>query len=235
MSTYYLRCKLKISSSFYIIPFETQLHFWMISRGNSKHEIQVKWGMNNSFSFARMASLSICAISLIFHSRQLPIFHRSGQRKDISITSSYYYYLRGAWGTCAPPGPNSLNFMQFLGKYGKIVCWHPPGSWHPLLGEIQDPPLLTCTECHQTCSNEPLRMIYISGSSCLLGNEARRYHTDTPCNNSHLNHYVIYKIHNLPKKYVYRKPEALIIILLVNYTDLSQTVSQDSVEFISKM
>ena len=27
----------------------------------------------------------------------------------------------------APPGgPNSFNFMQFLGKFGKIVCWYPP-------------------------------------------------------------------------------------------------------------
>ena len=25
-----------------------------------------------------------------------------------------------------PGGPNSFNFMQFLGKYGKIVCWRPP-------------------------------------------------------------------------------------------------------------
>ena len=33
--------------------------------------------------------------------------------------------------------------MQFLGKFGKIVCWHPPPleSWRPLLGEILDPPL----------------------------------------------------------------------------------------------
>ena len=28
-------------------------------------------------------------------------------------------------------GPNSFNFMQFLGKYGKIVCWHPPGRLVP--------------------------------------------------------------------------------------------------------
>ena len=45
-----------------------------------------------------------------------------------------------------PPlgGPNSFNFMQFLGKFGKIVCWRPPlGSWRPLLGEILDPPLHT--------------------------------------------------------------------------------------------
>ena len=25
-----------------------------------------------------------------------------------------------------PGGPNSFNFMQFLGKLGKIVCWAPP-------------------------------------------------------------------------------------------------------------
>ena len=52
--------------------------------------------------------------------------------------------LRGARGTRPPGGPNSFNFMQFLGKFGKIVCWHPPpplGSWRPLLGEILDPPL----------------------------------------------------------------------------------------------
>ena len=47
--------------------------------------------------------------------------------------------LRGARGTRAPPGgPNSFNFMQFLGKFGKIVCWRPPGG----VGEILDPPLL---------------------------------------------------------------------------------------------
>ena len=30
-----------------------------------------------------------------------------------------------------PEGPNSFNFMQFLGKYGKIVCWQPPGELAP--------------------------------------------------------------------------------------------------------
>ena len=25
-----------------------------------------------------------------------------------------------------PGGSNSFNFMQFLGKFGKIVCWRPP-------------------------------------------------------------------------------------------------------------
>ena len=40
--------------------------------------------------------------------------------------------LRGAQGTRAPPGgPNSFNFMQFLGKFGKIVCWRPPWELAP--------------------------------------------------------------------------------------------------------
>ena len=35
--------------------------------------------------------------------------------------------LRGAQGTRAPHGgPNSFNFMQFLGKFDKFVCWRPP-------------------------------------------------------------------------------------------------------------
>ena len=25
----------------------------------------------------------------------------------------------------APPGPNSFNLMQLLGKFGKVVCWRP--------------------------------------------------------------------------------------------------------------
>ena len=33
--------------------------------------------------------------------------------------------LREVQGTRAP-GPNSFNFMQFLGEFGKIVCWCPP-------------------------------------------------------------------------------------------------------------
>ena len=52
----------------------------------------------------------------------------------------------GAKDARPPWGPNSFNFMQFLGKFGKIVCWRPPGSWRPLLGEILDPPLSSV--CH---------------------------------------------------------------------------------------
>ena len=41
-----------------------------------------------------------------------------------------------------------FNFMQFLGKSSKFVCWRPPPPlppkkcWCPLLREILDPPLL---------------------------------------------------------------------------------------------
>ena len=40
--------------------------------------------------------------------------------------------LRGARGTRVPPvGPNSFNFMQFLVKFGKIVCWLSNTHPHP--------------------------------------------------------------------------------------------------------
>ena len=33
----------------------------------------------------------------------------------------------GRRGHAPPPGgPNSFDFMQFLGNFGKIVCWRPP-------------------------------------------------------------------------------------------------------------
>ena len=39
-------------------------------------------------------------------------------------------YIVKFW-TRAPRGPNSFNFMQFLGKFGEIVCWRPPGELVP--------------------------------------------------------------------------------------------------------
>ena len=51
-----------------------------------------------------------------------------------------------------PGGPNSFNFMQFLGKFGKFLCWRPPGvgassgkSWIRhcyVLTMIDNPPFL---------------------------------------------------------------------------------------------
>ena len=35
--------------------------------------------------------------------------------------------FRGGEGLAPPPGyPNSFDFIQFSGKFGKIVCWRPP-------------------------------------------------------------------------------------------------------------
>ena len=50
--------------------------------------------------------------------------------------------LRGRRGRTPLWGPNSFNFMQILGNFGKIICWPAPGSWRSLLGEILDPPLV---------------------------------------------------------------------------------------------
>ena len=60
------------------------------------------------------------------------------------MRTQWRIYIVKFWTRAPPPGgPNSFNFMQFLGKFGKIVCWRPPlGSWRPLLGEILDPPLV---------------------------------------------------------------------------------------------
>ena len=37
----------------------------------------------------------------------------------------------GARDAHPPGGPNCFNFMHFLGKFGKIVCWCPPGELAP--------------------------------------------------------------------------------------------------------
>ena len=50
--------------------------------------------------------------------------------------------LRGVPPAHAPPtDQNFLNFMQFFGHFGKIVCWHPLEGWRPLLWGILHPPL----------------------------------------------------------------------------------------------
>ena len=36
---------------------------------------------------------------------------------------------KGGEGLSLSRGSNSLNFMQCLGKFGKIVCWRPPPPW----------------------------------------------------------------------------------------------------------
>ena len=74
----------------------------------------------------------------------------------VLLQTSLYLIKGGSKGGArdAPPrGPNSFNFMQFLGKFGKIICWRPPGSWRPLLGEILDEKwdVLTQLPCRTCC------------------------------------------------------------------------------------
>ena len=38
-----------------------------------------------------------------------------------------------------PPGPISFIFMQFLGKFGKIVCWRTPTSGKSWIRHWMDP------------------------------------------------------------------------------------------------
>ena len=49
------------------------------------------------------------------------------------LMKQWRIYIVKFW-TRPPPGPNSFNFMQFLGKFGKIICWRPP------TGELAPPP-----------------------------------------------------------------------------------------------
>ena len=54
-----------------------------------------------------------------------------------------------------PPNRNSFNFIQFLDKFAKIICWHPLEGWHSHVWEILDQPLkvimFECFEMNQRC------------------------------------------------------------------------------------
>ena len=66
---------------------------------------------------------------------------------SVNRPSTYYTSsrgFRGASGAHPPPtAQNFLDFMQFFGKFDKIICWRPPPpeGRHPLLQGILDPPL----------------------------------------------------------------------------------------------
>ena len=49
--------------------------------------------------------------------------------EHMAVTSGRF---RGAHPAHTPPtAQNFLNFMQFFAKFGKIICWHPPGGLAP--------------------------------------------------------------------------------------------------------
>ena len=68
-----------------------------------------------------------------------------------------------------PPGPNSFNFMQFWGKFGKIVCWRPLGSWRPLLGEILGPPLVI--NRYKSGANMVQFVFFANNANLIIANE----------------------------------------------------------------
>ena len=73
------------------------------------------------------------------------------QQRNVGI-SSYYFLLfpisggsKGGGSKDPPPGSKFFQFhADILGKFGKILCLGPLGSWRTLLGEILDPPLPMC-------------------------------------------------------------------------------------------
>ena len=71
-------------------------------------------------------------------------FHQEEMVSPPDVAFTFPIFLHRNLNTCSGLAPNSFNFMQFLDKFCKIVCWRPPGSWRPLLGEILDPPLTCC-------------------------------------------------------------------------------------------
>ena len=66
---------------------------------------------------------------------------------DVLLSDSLQFHLAAQWmqgndsvadlgggggsRDARPRVPNSFNFMQFSGKFGKIVCWCPPGELAP--------------------------------------------------------------------------------------------------------
>ena len=64
---------------------------------------------------------------------------------ELGHLTQWRIYIVKFWTRAPPEGPNSFNFMQFLGTFGKIVYWRPPR-------ELASPPRgnpgsATVTEC----------------------------------------------------------------------------------------
>ena len=67
---------------------------------------------------------------------------RVGHQNQTPGRDHFITEFGGGSGRGAPPTvQNVLNFMQFSGKFGKIVCWYTPGWLTPPLRGILDPPL----------------------------------------------------------------------------------------------
>ena len=91
-----------------------------------KRNLQLKKG--NHFSLLKDVSTCMSCIFIASTSATPLAFYKT-------LLVGTVADLRGCEGHVPPPpGPTSFNFMQFWGKFGKIVCWRPPP------GELASPP-----------------------------------------------------------------------------------------------
>ena len=72
---------------------------------------------------------------------------------DIDCRYNYQWHAPPPWG------PNSFNFMQFSGKYGKIVCWRPPSPGQ-LAPPLRGNPGSTTDYCY-TSDSKPRNRSFI--------------------------------------------------------------------------
>ena len=98
------------------------------------HENEINWteGCNpRGFATAEYRTHDTWIwMSLVFPELPLLAVHMDLRGQPATTTSGR---SKGGCKGHVPPlgGPNSFNFMQFSGKYGKIVCWCPPGELAP--------------------------------------------------------------------------------------------------------
>ena len=77
-----------------------------------------RWCMSYSCD-GKDDSIFWCCLFILFHS--------------ISLKQAVPFVAKTSGGSkgTTPRTPNSFNYMQFLRKFGKIVCWRPPGELAP--------------------------------------------------------------------------------------------------------
>ena len=96
-----------------------------------QNTLEPEWTINISFTLSRCQFLHYYRSSLnssIFCSPTLLVLV---QRSDFPSGGS----KGGTRDARSPGGPNSFNFMQFFGKFGKIVYWRPRGVGTPSSGK----------------------------------------------------------------------------------------------------
>ena len=77
--------------------------------------------------------LYVAIDSLTFIQKAAKLFSLKEQVKSTKLRDTFttkvakiYFLTVADLGGGRPWGPNSFNFIQLFGKFGKIVCWPPP-------------------------------------------------------------------------------------------------------------